>query len=53
MSMESIYAIVSAILLLWVGCIWSSTGWSNIAVKTISVVTAFAGAVIVARAFGL
>jgi hypothetical protein len=53
MNLTAIYVIVSAAMLLWVGCAWSSKDGLNIILKTAFIGAAFAGAVVVARALAL
>lgn len=51
--LTTIYCTVSALLLLWVGCFWSSKVGLNLIIKSAFIITAFVGAVVVARIGGL
>jgi hypothetical protein len=53
MTLETIYALVSAGLLAFVAAIWSGEGLFNIAMKMLFTLVAFSGAIVVARALAL
>lgn len=51
--MMQTYLIVSTMLLGFIGSVWSSSGALNILLKASLVCTALAGAVMIARTFGI